>query len=61
MGSPVPLLGTDSGGCFPLGRVSDYRCLSPSAAPVPAWIDHMPESGGVGIRGSPAGAHSLQL
>lgn len=46
---------------FPLGRVTEYRRLSLSGAPVPAWIDHMPESGGVGIRGSPAGAHFLQL
>lgn len=55
------LTSADTGGCFPLGRVTEYCCLSPSGAPVPAWIDHMPESGGVGIRGSPAGAHFLQL
>lgn len=55
------MLVADSDGYFPLGRVTEYCCLSLSGATVPAWIDHMPESRGVGIRGSPAGAHFLQL
>lgn len=59
--SPLHMLVADSGGYFPLSRVTEYCCLSLSGATVPAWIDHMPESRGVGIRGSPAGAHFLQL
>lgn len=59
---PAPMLVADIAGYFSWGRATEYCCLSLSGATVPAWIDHMPESGGGGgLEGSPAGVHFLQL